>query len=114
MNMDRTPKRGLQYGSQQGQTFGFGAARHATRRSESRELTYRVAHAFINDRASLKCIIKNISRSGAHIVLDEAEHLPPEIVLAIDQTGQRFDARVIWRREGEAGVNFVRELPEGP
>lgn len=86
----------------------------APRRKETREQTYRFARVEIGRRTVVRCIIKDTSPSGARIAMEGAFDLPEEVVLAIDQTGRRFRARVAWRRENEAGLMLLQQIRAEP
>lgn len=60
------------------------------------------------------CIIKDISRSGARIMMEGAVDLPERLVLSVDQSGRRYRAHVAWRRDQEAGLALIAELPRSP
>lgn len=77
-----------------------------TIRSEQRETSYRLATILLNGRFGHKAVIRDMSRIGARILLEEMQTLPPVVTLKIAQTGAKIRARVIWQREMEAGLSF--------
>ncbi len=86
----------------------------ASRRAEQREPTYRFARLLIGARSVVCCIIKDLSPAGARIMMEGASDLPERVILSIDQSGQRYRARVAWRREHEAGLSLIAELSPRP
>jgi hypothetical protein len=80
------------------------------RRKEARAQTYRFARLVVGRQTVLKCILRDISPSGARIAMEGAFELPPEVILAIDQSGLRYRARVAWRSENEAGLSLLGEI----
>ena len=90
------------------------APNRGPRRKEPRDPTYRFARLTLSRQTVLRCIVRDISASGARVALDNASELPGEVILVIDQAGRRYRARVAWRSETEAGLCFLGEVaPEG-
>jgi hypothetical protein len=56
-----------------------------------------------------KCIVLDISASGARIAVARPKGLPDDVLVCI--RGRIHKCRVIWRSDGEIGVEFV--LPAG-
>jgi hypothetical protein len=59
--------------------------------------------------AARRCVVQNISKSGARISLIEAASLPAKLRLAFARdarTGRT--CHVVWRRGTTAGLKFVR------
>jgi uncharacterized small protein (DUF1192 family) len=54
----------------------------------------------------MDCVIRDLSESGARIALSDAVALPEVIELDIPQRELRRRARVVWRRNDEAGLCF--------
>lgn len=82
-----------------------------SRRGEPREPVYRFGRVMFGDSTVICCIIKDISRSGARIMMEGAGDLPEHLTFCIDQSGRRYRARVAWRRDQEAGLSLIAELP---
>jgi hypothetical protein len=83
------------------------------RRKEPREPVYRFARIATGRNTVIKCIIRDISPSGARIAMEGSFELPAEVIIATD-TGRRLRARVAWRSENEAGLCFLGEAPREP
>ncbi|MBS0529017.1 MAG: PilZ domain-containing protein [Proteobacteria bacterium] len=77
------------------------------RRQDFRGRVYYGGRVTFNDRKStLDCIVRNFTLAGAKIETDEGAILPDEVDIAIERRGVAFLARIVWRREHEAGLVF--------
>lgn len=73
-----------------------------------------------------ECVIRDISESGARLVVEQPRGIPQRFELLIVTTGEIFHAVAKWRRGREIGVHFLekdaflawptapRPLPEAP
>jgi hypothetical protein len=79
--------------------------RRASRRQKSflRGIVY-----FDKRRTQMACMVRDLSESGARIVLSQAIALPDLIELQIPQREEMVSARVQWRRADEIGLAFTR------
>ncbi|MHB8886079.1 MAG: PilZ domain-containing protein [Methylovirgula sp.] len=78
------------------------------RRGEHRGRTYLGSRIAFNDRyATVGCLVRNLSQNGAKLIFDRPCTVPSEFDLTIHQQGTSRRARLIWRREMEAGVAFL-------
>lgn len=60
-----------------------------------------------NDRVStMDCVVRNFSEDGVKVEFDNTALLPDEVDLLIARKGRSFDAKIVWRRETEAGLAF--------
>lgn len=65
-------------------------------------------------RATLDCVVRNISEGGALIVVPETVLLPPDFELAIAQRQRCYQAHMRWRSGTRIGVSFeAEELANG-
>lgn len=62
---------------------------------------------FNNRRASIDCIIRDISATGAKLTFSSAVETPATVELYIPNRDETRPARVAWRRGDEAGLEFV-------
>lgn len=62
---------------------------------------------FNHQNSTLDCQIRNISPAGAKLVLSSMVALPEEFELNIPQKGRTFRARLRWRIDDAAGVEFM-------
>jgi hypothetical protein len=79
--------------------------RRASRRQKSflRGIVY-----FDKRRTQMACMVRDLSESGARIVLSQAIALPDLIELQIPQREEMVSARVQWRRADEIGLAFTK------
>ena len=64
--------------------------------------------AFNARNSTMDCIVRNFTPSGAKIEFTNAAILPDEVDLTIGCKGLAFLARIMWRRQHEAGFGFRR------
>ncbi len=60
----------------------------------------------LGNRGSLPCRISNVSRSGATVLIANAEWLPDTFELVETFSGVRRQATVIWKGAKSIGVRF--------
>lgn len=73
------------------------------------------AHIVFNNRNStIDCQIRNISRTGAKLVLSSSVTLPEEFDIDVPQKGRSYRARLCWRDEVSAGIEFVLDATDTP
>lgn len=60
-------------------------------------------------RATLECVVRNISEGGALIVVSDAVLLPPDFDLEIAQRQRSYRAHICWRSGTRVGVSFATE-----
>jgi PilZ domain len=76
------------------------------RRETARKHTYTPAFLFTSAGAPLgKCIVKDISQSGAKLLYSAADELPAQLQLTIGMN--RRNCQLMWRRDKEVGVRFA-------
>jgi PilZ domain len=59
--------------------------------------------------AARRCVVKDLSSSGARVTIDDPNSLPARLRLAFSRdarTGRNCE--VVWRRGGTVGIKFVR------
>ena len=60
--------------------------------------------------ATRDCVVRNISKDGAHLEFGSGIHLPKDSLrLTIARKGRSFLARIIWLRDNFVGVAFSPE-----
>lgn len=62
---------------------------------------------------SLSCVVRNISDTGAKLVVTGSIWLPERFELEIPHQDMRIDARPVWRGATEMGIAFI-ETSERP
>jgi hypothetical protein len=72
---------------------------------------------FNNSSSSIDCLVRDMSSTGARLVLSETATLPAKFDLYIPQKEKTYRATLRWRREDGIGVTFdganddARETP---
>lgn len=61
---------------------------------------------FNNGASSIDCLVRDMSSTGARLLLSETATLPDRFDLFIPQKERTFRAQLRWRREEGIGVNF--------
>jgi hypothetical protein len=86
---------------------GSYRARADLRRKPRRHFHYNAKILISEKGVPHSCSIADISESGARIVLEKDEELPPRFVLLLTKSGgARRICRVVWRTGRTVGVEF--------
>jgi PilZ domain len=64
--------------------------------------------------ATVDCVVRNFSESGACIELDSSTNLPGEISLTIKRKQRSYLARMIWRQANRVGLAFRVMVTDAP
>ncbi len=67
---------------------------------------------FNNHNSTVDCQIRNISKSGARLAISNTVTLPEEFDIEVPQRGRTYRARLCWRDEQSAGIEFVLDTTE--
>lgn len=78
-----------------------------SRAREPREAVFRNATLLSDDGQTMRVVIKSLSASGARIEFFNKWDLPGEIEIAEPMLKLRKRARVVWQRDGIAGLQFI-------
>ena len=79
-------------------------------RKSTRARTMLGAQIIFNNRAStVDCQIRNMSEEGAKIVLNDHMTVPQRFEFHVPQKGRSYKAKVIWRQDNEAGLEFLQD-----
>lgn len=70
--------------------------------------------SFANGTMSFPCLVTQISATGARLAVDDDAALPDHFQIAIAQKGVDRAAKLIWRRDGQAAVEFAPVGDEDP
>jgi len=82
----------------------------AESRRSTRQRTMLGAKIVFNNRMStLECRIRNISSEGAKILLGDHYAVPQVFEFYVPQKDETYRARVIWRHDNEAGIEFLED-----
>jgi PilZ domain-containing protein len=83
-------------------------AKMPERRKETRRrVIYGAVVAFNNRCSTMDCIVRDFSAKGAKVEIAGNALIPDHLILTINRKGQEFAARVAWRSEQEAGLEFI-------
>lgn len=85
----------------------FMSLKPVVERSEERRTSYKFGVVIAQGEKNIRCVVRDLSPSGAKIVLEGALTLPQEFTLAIDGYTAPAHARLAWQNENEAGITFV-------
>jgi hypothetical protein len=81
------------------------------RRKELRSPAYIGGRAsFFREQSTADVLIRNVSASGAKLVVDNGSFIPDNFKLTIRKWQAGYRARACWRRHDEIGVEFEQEL----
>ncbi len=87
-------------------------AAHDEHRDTHRQRTLKRGRAVLDDRSTIDCTIRDISKSGAHLIFGDAFKLPETFRLIIVMSSTVVPVTLQWQRGMEAGVAFTG--PEEP
>lgn len=78
------------------------------KRTEARTRTFLKGRiVFNNGSSTFDCLVRDMSSTGAKLVLTEAATLPDIFDLHILNKGAKLKAHIRWRRADQIGVRFV-------
>jgi len=87
--------------------------RMSERRQANRRKSFLRGCIYFNKRRSvIDCLVRDISPTGARLILSEAASVPDVVELHIPQKEETLRARIQWRTDGEIGVVFGSEAEE--
>jgi hypothetical protein len=83
-------------------------------RRDTRERTFLPARIAFGDGGalSIQCTVMQLSTRGARLNVSQGAALPDRFDIAIPQRGLNYRARLIWRKDDLAGVEFEEEDAE--
>lgn len=74
-----------------------------------REPVFRPGVLYVSRTHTVRCVIRNLSTTGAYLHVEGEHPLPPTVILKFLQTGIVKKARVIWQNETEVGLQFITD-----
>ncbi len=78
------------------------------RRRSARQKNFLRGRIFFNNRdLSVECLIRDLSETGARVIVSDAVSLPSTVEFSVPQKNRTWQARVGWRHRDEAGLSFV-------
>lgn len=69
-----------------------------------REPVFRLASIYTGKNAHVRCVVKDVSNSGARLSLQTPQALPETVVVKFDQDGTRRRMNVVWQSDNDIGV----------
>ena len=82
------------------------------KRAVVRSKTFLKAQIRVQNLPAIDCVVRNISRNGARIEVDDTLALPRQFELELPQRGMVLLCEFRWRRDYRVGVRFVG--PQSP
>lgn len=77
-------------------------------RRAQRTRTFLGARAVFNSGlSSVECQVRDLSETGAKLIVDEPSYLPEEFQLEVPRRGLSCKAKVRWRSSDAVGIQFV-------
>ncbi|HJT42809.1 MAG TPA: PilZ domain-containing protein [Rhizomicrobium sp.] len=67
--------------------------------------------AYSDGARSFDCTIRNVSQTGARIVMGKNQQFPTDFYLINIRDRVAYDAKVIWNDGSEVGVTFKKTYP---
>lgn len=81
--------------------------RPTDKRADERAPAFRKAKLIISGNTELECAVRDVSDHGCMVSLFGAENLPDQVTIKLDPATPRRAARVVWREERDAGLEFL-------
>ena len=76
-------------------------------RRAARHRTYKAARiAFRGGRAVISCLVRNLSDTGACLMVDNPIGIPDTFNLVFDNGDPSRPSQVVWRKQKQIGVEF--------
>lgn len=77
------------------------------RRHQRRQLTYQAEIITLDEANVLRCVVLDVSDTGARLLVDPADMVPQDFILALTSNRQVLRVcRTVRRSEDEIGVRF--------
>jgi hypothetical protein len=73
-----------------------------------REPVFRPGKLYLTKTHHVRCVIRNVSETGAYVHMESLEPLPEIVVLRFEQIGTVKKCKVVWQNEIEVGLEFVK------
>lgn len=81
-------------------------------RRSGRKKTFLTAYAVVGgSQGALPCLVRDLSQSGARIMMAGAERLPARFELHINGRAHMLRVDTVWRTATQAGVRLLEKVP---
>ena len=80
------------------------------KRDEFRSRVLKAATISFGNGGAISCVVRNISSHGAALDVESSLDIPEKFELVIDQDGEHYYCRLVWRKAKRIGVRFLSEL----
>jgi hypothetical protein len=77
------------------------------RRNSLRWRIDKPARLLLDETSAMDCIVRNLSDTGALIMVGHTNYLPETLVLVIPELDVKRSARIKWRRARSVGLAFT-------
>lgn len=77
-----------------------------TERASDRRRVLKAGRIELKNRSVIDCTVRNISRTGARLRVEESYWIPEHFTIDIPSEGLRRTCRVQWRNAVDLGVKF--------
>lgn len=89
------------------------------RQEERRKVLWGARLASMDGTRYLRCVVRDISCAGARISIDDQQFLDKQAFFLDLRTRFAYEAKVVWHRTPELGLEFIRgyrfdEMPSVP
>ncbi len=76
-------------------------------RAHPRYRTFLAAKIRVKDGPDILCVVRDMSKSGARLVIDPAAQVPCDIELHVLTRSEVFQGQVVWRERDLVGMKFT-------
>ena len=76
-------------------------------RESERQTSYKIGVITLYDNDELRCVVQNVSQTGARLVLEGSITLPGEFLVEIQGFKATTRAKRVWQRDNKVGVQFI-------
>jgi hypothetical protein len=81
------------------------------RHAQRRRVLKGAAIWFAGRMSTMDCVVRDLSDEGCRLKTDGAAWAPDRFELSLGQGAIIERCEVVWRRQGEIGVHFLRDEP---
>jgi hypothetical protein len=75
-------------------------------REAERKAAYRFARLVLPNGSDICCIVRDVSATGARVMMEGQFALPQDFTFRNEQTGKSVKAHLVWQDGAEVGIAF--------